>query len=197
MMSAQLKAMRKKGNRKHLDFLLEDLRVEYHDTLAVAEQERLAELAGREQPLTSGIKKEAAKEPDMEEMMHAPQTQTDHTPPYVYGGVVARDMSRMVNERRTPSGNFFQITNPALHVPRLPGTNQVVSAPGTPFRESQHNVPAPSEVQESIQPPTSGFARDPMPWLTPAQKNDRQGGMKAAKLVNSKRTPNGGFFNSH
>lgn len=27
MMSAQLKAMRKKGNRKHLDFLLEDLRV--------------------------------------------------------------------------------------------------------------------------------------------------------------------------
>lgn len=38
---------------------------EYHDTLAVAEQERLAELAGREQPLTSGIKKEAAKEPDM------------------------------------------------------------------------------------------------------------------------------------
>ena len=40
-------------------------------------------------------------------------------PPYVTGGTHARDMSRMVNARRTPSGNFFQVANPSL-APKQP-----------------------------------------------------------------------------
>ena len=45
-------------------------------------------------------------------------------PPYVHGGVPARDQSRMVNNRRTPSGNFFNMTNPSLYLPRVPSTNE-------------------------------------------------------------------------
>ena len=30
----------------------------------------------------------------------------------------------MVNSRRTPSGNFFNITNPSLHMDRVPSTNK-------------------------------------------------------------------------
>ena len=45
-------------------------------------------------------------------------------PPYEHGGAHAREQSRMVSSRRTPSGNFFNITNPSLHMDRVPSTNK-------------------------------------------------------------------------
>ena len=44
-------------------------------------------------------------------------------PPNVHGGVPARDQSRMVNNRRTPSGNFFNMTNPSLYLARVGSTS--------------------------------------------------------------------------
>eukprot|EP00976_Prorocentrum_cordatum_P088459 1187322-Prorocentrum_minimum.AAC.3 len=41
-------------------------------------------------------------------------------PPYLTGGVVARDTAKSVAQRRAPNGTFFQNTNPALFRERLP-----------------------------------------------------------------------------
>ena len=42
--------------------------------------------------------------------------------PYDEGGPVATELSSMVNNKRTPSGNFFQTTNPSLWQDKGPGS---------------------------------------------------------------------------
>lgn len=182
--------MRKKGTRKHLNFLLEDLRVEYHDTLRQTEKEKLG-LTGV--PSSPSNMEKVALELDREAEQSATEV-ADFTPPYVYGGVVARETAKMVNTKRTPSGNFFQITNPALMGNSDRGGGRaVISLPNTPGDPQKELTPRPQS--QAPPPPSYMPPKDPKPWLTAQQKDDRFKGMKEAKMVNSRRTPNGGFFN--
>eukprot|EP00238_Polyblepharides_amylifera_P010774 CAMPEP_0196584576 /NCGR_PEP_ID=MMETSP1081-20130531/47632_1 /TAXON_ID=36882 /ORGANISM="Pyramimonas amylifera, Strain CCMP720" /LENGTH=200 /DNA_ID=CAMNT_0041905829 /DNA_START=34 /DNA_END=636 /DNA_ORIENTATION=+ len=196
MASVQLKALRKRAQKKHLDFLLEDLYVEYKDTCEQTERENRGDFSGG---------RTALKQVDDFALVDTHQQSSSETfdPPYLERGVEAREMARMVNERRTPSGNFFQITNPSLFVQRVPGTNQMMSAPGTPAGHQSKTPPQSRNRPENLPPIAEVGHRAPaaqsakpkeQSWLTPAQRRDRVAGMKNAKLVNAKRTPTGGFF---
>lgn len=50
----------------------------------------------------------------MAQIIEEEKAKKSFEPPYIVGGTHARDIARMVNARRTPSGNFFQVSNPSL-----------------------------------------------------------------------------------
>ena len=83
------------GTRKHLNLLVQDYgmstkRSSIRGSTKTDHDEQMAQI----------IEEEKAKK--------------SFEPPYIVGGTHARDIARMVNARRTPSGNFFQVTNPSL-----------------------------------------------------------------------------------
>lgn len=112
----------------------------------------------------------------------------------------------MVNARRTPSGNFFNITNPSLHLDRVPSTNK----PKDAYRVEIENMIATKRATEAAAEKASRDAKnaeidaviaakkamvsDIPPWATAMQLGDRKAGAKQAKLMSSTRTPSGGFF---
>eukprot|EP00740_Mantoniella_antarctica_P025043 CAMPEP_0198684124 /NCGR_PEP_ID=MMETSP1468-20131203/11745_1 /TAXON_ID=1461545 /ORGANISM="Mantoniella sp, Strain CCMP1436" /LENGTH=214 /DNA_ID=CAMNT_0044428713 /DNA_START=80 /DNA_END=724 /DNA_ORIENTATION=- len=127
-------------------------------------------------------------------------------PPYEHGGQGAREQSRMVSSRRTPSGNFFNMTNPSLHLDRVPSTDK----PRAEYKvgidtmiAAKHAVAA-AEIKtardaknadiDAVIAAKKGAVSDIPVWATASQLGDRKGGGKQAKLISSKRTPNGGFF---
>lgn len=187
MTSPQIRAMRSTGNKKHLNFLLEDFCQE------------AGRIRKEERERKSGTFKSVPEGEDVDvQDLQSLNTNNLFTPPYLEGGAGAKEVAKMVNTKRTPSGNFFQLSNPSLFVARAPGTR--------PVNEFETDKKRQERLQEQAniirtKSKEASLAKEKLvsekTWLTPQQKGDRAGGARLAKLVNSHRTPTGGFFNPH
>uniref|UniRef100_A0A7S0MVQ1 Uncharacterized protein n=1 Tax=Pyramimonas obovata TaxID=1411642 RepID=A0A7S0MVQ1_9CHLO len=191
-LSWNLKTFKKQsGTRKHLDMIIADKVVEFGETLESMRLER--EGITYTQQIEELVKKNREEEtgPAVCEDQPTVAAVKDFDPPYLKGGVVARDIARSVADRRAPNGTFFQNTNPALFREKMPSTNPI--KPRTPL----HSSGSEREGGDPEEKKKVGFEPIPHPkesWLTAAQKNDRSGGMAQSKMVSSRRTPSGGFF---
>mmetsp|Transcript_16816 Transcript_16816/g.55003 ORF Transcript_16816/g.55003 Transcript_16816/m.55003 type:complete len:194 (+) Transcript_16816:11-592(+) len=188
--SSTISALRSNGPRKHLDLLLLDLH-----------EENKALARGEPRPVPG---KKTMVGGTLDEEVEIPRDHPDYwNPPYVHKGAAARELSSMVNARRTPSGNFFQITNPSLWVERVASTKPELKEYEMKAKEvfmgTTHILPTGTQktvkgeegdVEPEPEPPAG-----PKPWITPAAMCDRVEGKKVAKMVSNKRTPTGGFFN--
>ena len=158
----------------------------------------------------------------MAQIIEEEKAKKSFEPPYIVGGTHARDIARMVNARRTPSGNFFQVTNPSLAPTVMECRNQrhksfadiymtkkssksLDSFDGADdtqvmsLGETMESVPdfendGAVRIDETANTITEFSASKTRSWVMPSLINDRSNGARVAKLVASKRTPTGGFY---
>uniref|UniRef100_A0A061RAK4 Uncharacterized protein n=1 Tax=Tetraselmis sp. GSL018 TaxID=582737 RepID=A0A061RAK4_9CHLO len=116
----------------------------------------------------------------------------------------ARELALKVNNKRSPSGNFFQTSNPAMYMDtaksNLEGGSSITlealratgrTGPAAKAGKGTQGAPAAGPAPTAEAPRGGGPAAGEQPWLLPHQTGRRNPEM--AKAVSSKRTPNGAF----
>eukprot|EP00227_Mantoniella_beaufortii_P010330 CAMPEP_0197592590 /NCGR_PEP_ID=MMETSP1326-20131121/15180_1 /TAXON_ID=1155430 /ORGANISM="Genus nov. species nov., Strain RCC2288" /LENGTH=215 /DNA_ID=CAMNT_0043158307 /DNA_START=48 /DNA_END=695 /DNA_ORIENTATION=+ len=203
---SQVNALRTiNGKNKHLDMLLLDRLKENESTYGKKVTTGAAETMAPEDTMPMPL-----EEPRFSQVAHKlsedPNDPVYWLPPNVHGGLGAREQSRMVNSRRTPSGNYFNLTNPSLHLERVPSTNNPPRAYQVEI-DAMINTKRSTAISEekawrdnknaeidSLIAAKKGVKSDVPAWATAHQLGDRVEGKKVSKLISSKRTPIGGFF---
>ena len=189
------------GRRRHLNIILED---------------RIA--TNRRDAANGGIPPEMSPEEAAHNLKFSPevleqmaqkleQSETVFQPPYEDpNSLTAKALARSVGAGRNPTGSFAQVGNPSMweeRTPvevRVPTTNLTTLAFGA--MEGHNWVPGQDDGSAPA-PATSGAADTgagteapvkTMTWLLPYENGNDKQGKQMARLVNSRRTPNGGFY---
>lgn len=186
------------GQRRHLNIILED-RVKTNREDAANGG---VHMKGNDHTLNFSAEA-------LEEMAKKLESQVvDYDPPYLKRDGAAAELATSVSSSRNPSGAFHQSANPSLWEERTPIEVRVPTENLTTLAYDtmglHHWKPNPkggaaSEAKEAASSEVDGSSSNlpgaqTLSWLLPYETGNAALGKKLAGNVNSRRTPNGGFY---